>query len=179
MKCPMLVLNAWFVTYGSVQPTFEIITNNVTIDFFVILLLVSLGAFSFWRRKYEERFTPWVFICTGIAILHFGGFLTENMSGSYLMYVLFTVLASVSVTELFCVDTEQEKVVKKEEPEVIDLEKTPEPTEGEKEKKTRFIENPLPLPKRHARKAMDYAIVPKENEMKYDVSVSDSDDYDI
>ena len=89
------------------------------------------------------------------------------------------LLASVSVTELFCVDTEQEKVVKKEEPEVIDLEKTPEPTEGEKEKKTRFIENPLPLPKRHARKAMDYAIVPKENEMKYDVSVSDSDDYDI
>ena len=42
-----------------------------------------------------------------------------------------------------------------------------------------FIENPLPLPKKHVKKTMDYAIVPQSVYMKYDIEVSDLDDFDV
>lgn len=43
----------------------------------------------------------------------------------------------------------------------------------------KLIENPLPLPKKHARKELDYAYEVKTEDMKYDVPVSDSDDFDL
>jgi hypothetical protein len=42
-----------------------------------------------------------------------------------------------------------------------------------------FLANPLPLPKKHVKKEMDYEYPVEEKDMKYDVEVDDSDDYDI
>ncbi len=42
-----------------------------------------------------------------------------------------------------------------------------------------LIENPLPLPKKHEKKVLDYAFQPDFEDMDYDVRVSDKDDYDI
>jgi hypothetical protein len=42
-----------------------------------------------------------------------------------------------------------------------------------------YIENPLPLPKKHVKKEMDYQYPVAEADMKYDVEVDDADDYDI
>ena len=47
------------------------------------------------------------------------------------------------------------------------------------EKKIEYIENPLPVPKKHIRKTMDYAFVPEASQMKYDIAVSDNDDFDL
>lgn len=47
------------------------------------------------------------------------------------------------------------------------------------ETKPRFIENPLPLPKKHEKKEMDYQYPVEEKDMKYDVEVSEHDDFDI
>lgn len=41
-----------------------------------------------------------------------------------------------------------------------------------------FIKNPLPLPKQHVRKAMEYAVEPDEAHMKYDIEVDEKDDFD-
>lgn len=45
--------------------------------------------------------------------------------------------------------------------------------------KPRFIENPLPLPKKHVKKEMDYQYPVEEKDMKYDVDVPEQDDFDI
>ena len=45
--------------------------------------------------------------------------------------------------------------------------------------KPRYIENPLPLPKKHVAKEMDYQYDIAEKDMKYDLFVSDQDDFDI
>ena len=42
-----------------------------------------------------------------------------------------------------------------------------------------FIENPLPLPKKHVKKNLDYAFQPDFEDMDYDIRVSDKDDYDL
>lgn len=47
------------------------------------------------------------------------------------------------------------------------------------EPKIRFIENPLPLPKKHVPREMDYGMELSEADMEFDVGVSEGDDFDI
>ena len=42
-----------------------------------------------------------------------------------------------------------------------------------------LIENPLPLPKKNARKAIEFKIEPDESMMKFDVEIKPDDDFDI
>ena len=45
--------------------------------------------------------------------------------------------------------------------------------------KPRYIENPLPLPRKHVAREMDYRYTVEEKDMKYDVEVPDDDDFDV
>ena len=140
-------------------------------DFILLVVLSCVGCFSFWRRANTERFTPFILMAIGMGILVFGGITTDNMSGIYLLYILMAMLASVSVTELFCAeDMVKVRTEKSKETEVV---------EDDKIKQIEFIENPLPVPKKHVHKTMDYAFIPEESQMKYDIQVSENDDYDL
>ena len=71
---------------------------------------------------------------------------------------------------------------KAEEIEVLDLtkEETPEEQQAEEPvKKPRYIKNPLPLPKKHVRRQMDYQYTVDDKDMNYDVEVGDDDDFDL
>jgi hypothetical protein len=51
---------------------------------------------------------------------------------------------------------------------------------GENEpEKGNFLENPLPVPKKHIKKTMDFSLEPKEEQLKYDVIIPDYDDFDV
>lgn len=50
---------------------------------------------------------------------------------------------------------------------------------GEPEKKTNFIPNPLPVPKRHAKREMGYDHDVSPDKMHYDVDIHPGDDFDI
>lgn len=43
----------------------------------------------------------------------------------------------------------------------------------------RYIENPLPLPKKHVKKKMDYQYPVEDKDMEFDVDISENDDFDI
>ena len=179
------VLNAWFVTYSTIDLNLRILTEEKQMELLLLLILVFIGVFSFWRRKKEEVFTPYVLLVIGMCALYLTGVTVENMNGSYLLYVLLAALAGVAVSELFyrekrkaaSEETKEAEPVnesKEEKMEIIDLEKNERTTTENKK-----IENPLPVPKKKERKGMDYAFIPKPSEMTYDIRVSDSDDYDI
>ncbi len=51
--------------------------------------------------------------------------------------------------------------------------------DGENKNKIRFIENPLPLPKKHVKKTMGYRFEPEEEGMKYDIETKENDDFDL
>lgn len=72
---------------------------------------------------------------------------------------------------------------KVEEIEVLDLtkEETPEEQQQAEEpvRKPRYIKNPLPLPKKHVRRQMDYQYTVDDKDMNYDVEVGDDDDFDV
>lgn len=165
------ILNAWGILYGNIGFDLEVLVNRLNADFILLVVLSCVGCFSFWRRANTERFTPFILMAIGMGILVFGGITTDNMSGIYLLYILMAMLASVSVTELFCAeDMVKVRTEKSKETEVV---------EDDKIKQIEFIENPLPVPKKHVRKTMDYAFIPEESQMKYDIQVSDNDDYDL
>lgn len=195
------VINAWYVTYSSIEWNFNTFSQNSQLELLLLPMLIAFGVFSFWRRKDGERFTPYVIMAVGISTLHFTGITVNNMDGSYLLFVIFAALASVSISELFykapvIVSVEKvqdvpknhqkEESVKerpmkdkikeqsKEKVEGIDLEKNEQP-----KAEAKMIENPLPVPKKKERKGMDYAFIPKPSQMMYDIRVSDSDDFDI
>lgn len=46
-------------------------------------------------------------------------------------------------------------------------------------KPVKFIENPLPLPKKHEKKNMGFAIEPEESKMQFDIEIAEEDDFDI
>ena len=189
------VLNAWYVTYSSINLNLSILTEEKQMELLLLLILVFIGVFSFWRRKKEEVFTPYILLVIGMCALYLTGITVENMNGSYLLYVLLAALAGVAVSELFYRGKKEktekvaseEETIKKETPEtvnendlkekkmeIIDLEKNERTTTDNKK-----IENPLPVPKKRERKGMDYAFTPKPSEMNYDIRVSDTDDFDI
>ena len=50
----------------------------------------------------------------------------------------------------------------------------------EEPKPVKFIENPLPLPKKHVKKEMNYAFEPTPDQMHYDLNnYQIDDDYDL
>ena len=165
------ILEAWSVLYDVSGFGYELLVDKLSADFIVIIVMACLGCFSFWRRTKTERFTPFIFMAMGMGILVFAGITTENMSGTYVLNVLLSMMASISVTELFCADD-----IIKVRPEMNEEKKE---VEFDEIKHIEFIENPLPVPKKHVRKTMDYAFIPDESQMKYDIYVSDNDDYDL
>lgn len=181
------VLNAWFVTYSSVGFRSDILTENRQVELLVLIILISIGVFSFWRRKNEERFTLFVLLVIGIGVLHFSGITADNMDGSYLLYALMSALAAVAVMELFykelMVMRKDKQVKDTSQIELVELDTEEMQNKSETvsipSEKPRFIENPLPLPRKHIKKIMDFAFIPDEEDMKYDIQVSDSDDFDI
>lgn len=64
--------------------------------------------------------------------------------------------------------------------EVMDEETEPQQeSPGKPIPKKRYLDNPLPLPKKHVRRQMDYQYAVEEKDMKYDVEISEDDDFDI
>ena len=55
----------------------------------------------------------------------------------------------------------------------VEEEKPVAPQPGE------MLSNPLPTPKKHTFREMDYAFTPPEDQMGYDLSVDPEDDFDL
>ena len=50
--------------------------------------------------------------------------------------------------------------------------------EKKQPKKVQYIENPLPLPKKHIKRVMDYSLKEMPDEDDFDLDIGDEDDFD-
>lgn len=78
-------------------------------------------------------------------------------------------------------ETAQEQVAVLEEvTEKVNVSADMNADDKEIESVVQFIENPLPLPKKHVKKTLDYAFEPDFEDMDYDINnISEEDDYDL
>ena len=52
-------------------------------------------------------------------------------------------------------------------------------SKAEDRPKVQFLDNPLPLPKKHEPKVLGYRLNDTEQDWDYDIEVADDDDFDI
>lgn len=192
------VVSAWFQMY---QPkTLNIyysVSDSISPWGILLAVLLLINIFGFWWDRHYERMSAWVVAACVAAAAECVSLLTEELPAVMYLFFTLTVLAGIGVQE--CIRKEEErpkmeelKESKKEtgfeeEPsgktkEMKIPQETAEIARTEKvneEKKAHFIENPLPLPKRHKRKVLDFDRSPGAKEWDFDYPVDENDDFDI
>ncbi len=177
------IWNAWRALYLAKGYNYSVLSlySKESITFFVLVMALVLGVFSFWCRKGHEKISPWILFGCSIILLDFFGITTIDMNAVNLMCLAVAVLAGIGVTECFYQDTDLQIIhnIPIEPERVEQVEIHVEQEKSMETSKTTFIENPLPLPKKRARKAMNFEFQPDESQMKYDIEIDETDDFDI
>lgn len=188
------VLRAWAGVY---QPkSFSLLTvlnaEGFYVDFVLLFVLLAMGIYTFWCSRYYERQGVWIAVAFCLAVLLGLQVLNVNVGSTAYLYIFLAVLAGAAVEMLFVADKSVAEVgiengilssIRAEEYHAVEEnEAIAEKIEVSREepRKVQFLENPLPLPKKHERRVMDYRYTEvSDYDNDFDVSVSDDDDYDI
>ena len=150
--------------------------------------LFCLGAFSYWCRKKRERQSVWIAVMVVLTVLICAGMTGVEMQGLSLLTLFVAAIDGAGVQAIL--PWRERDVIqmleKREEQEtkdapspgrhrlkVRDLETEELP---EEESRIQYIENPLPLPKKHVPKVLDYKLNSEDGD--FDYPVAEDDDFD-
>ncbi len=181
------VARAWLLLYHPSDFQVPLVVEGMASDLEGIVLLgfMVFGIFSFWRDPEKERMTACI-AAAGIVILAgCYGILTPEMSGSFVLYVLFSVLAGVGVGQCCCTASSERTAGAVDDIEIqaLESERSIEPQSMEAgsyaEGTVKYIENPLPLPKKHVKRVLEYTRTVASEEEEFDHAVASDDDFDI
>lgn len=170
--------------------------------FAVLFLLAAFLGFEFIRGGREQDFTLWLLPCILVSPVFFLDFSVVGFGGAALFF--WAVMAALGLKN--AVFGGQAEALR-EKIEGINAAAVPIPAANpvavtaqaadsglgavasaasvlaapasSAEKKPRFLENPLPLPKKHVKREMDYEYEVAEADMHYQVEVAEGDDFDF
>lgn len=171
-------------SFTNIQPYFR--------DVYIVGLLIvsaSFLIFEFFRSGKEQNYMPWIILClvvapTPLVMTGEHGFVILSLyiwavlAGLGLQNCLFGGRTKVMQAVIEEINTAAEKAEQSAGAEQAAKTREPDSMENQTPKPN-YIENPLPLPKKHVVKEMDYQYDVAEEDMKYDLFVPDNDDFDI
>lgn len=163
------VISAWgrlYMPKGFIMPAFSGNMGNYA-ELLLLSGMLSLGIFSFYCRRRREGISVWCLMGILIAAGSCTGCLTGRLPGYDLLYLLLAVLAGVGLSGIAYIPEQTEEETSGTEEEAQPGQEKREETGKQPEPQLQYIENPLPLPKKHERKVLDY-----------DYFVADDDDFD-
>lgn len=192
----------WIALYE--QPAAHTVDYKVV--YVIMATILATGAFSYWCRKGHERQAVWIALVLALGILSGCGMLSEDMPELTLLYLLLAVAAGAGTQAVLPYEMDllqgftpvlsepveavpvgaapKKRRLKVQDLETEDLpeeepapvpEEIPEVAEADK---IQFIENPLPLPKKHVPKVLDYKLN-SDDDGDFDYPVADDDDFDL
>lgn len=239
------VAEAWFELYRveSFRMPIMVGTADPGIEGLLLMGLMAFGIFAFWCDRRRDHIFPYVVSTCIVMVGCLYGVLTEEMPGFTTLYLLFAILAGISLEQSFqAVSVSEEeaalekgmdlwskksgiemsierirqqeeklaeageqafyedreveqvqtldKLMEKASEETLSREEskdefqpeddyggTEAPSETE-EKQIKYLDNPLPLPKKHVKRVLDYAVqVSVEDD--FDYPLREGDDFDI
>ena len=151
-------------------------------EFILLLGLLVFGVFGFWRDRENDRMKGWVAGLCAMALLSCFGCFTALMPVGVYLFLLMLALAALGVDECFRrIEPVREEDAEPEEQgtEELVFVRLPEvPRRREPPPAPGMIENPLPLPKRHVSRVLDYDIKSVDSSV-YDLETDDNDDFDL
>lgn len=181
------VAKAWLNLYMAHLPVDYMLyqTEYSMIECYVQVIIAVFLVISFWDTPKIQNATPW--ICMMLLLAP-----TPLARIGVLPYQVFSIfiwsaLAGIGLQQSCILDvnpvTEKDAGETLNEAETTDASKTAGITAAdeapEQSAKPRFIENPLPLPKKHERKEMDFQYEVPADKMKFDIDIKENDDFDI
>lgn len=161
---------------------FDVVGGNSLFWAFMVMLAAFL-VFEFLRGGREQNYTLWLFVCvlfTPVLLmdLNWTGyesillFLWSVMAGLGLKNCVLGGQAEVMQAKIQEINASVgEEAVQEIKAATEIAEKTPE--------KPRYIENPLPVPKKHVKREMDYDHEVPESAMHFDVEIPEEDDFEL
>lgn len=202
------IVTAWCTTFspkGTEQYTWsmlqELMAQKTKMELWILTgaaFLILLGVPAFFVRKAETQTLAAAFTI-GAGIFFLMRFGVENRNFDFLFFASFAVLLGTGMQALFA-KPEEEDVAdsnietmpnQKSDDAVAAMAEIPETDNGTadsgakedvntpQEKVVHYIDNPLPLPKKHVKKTMGYQKEVLPEQMHYDIDVPDTDDFDL
>lgn len=172
------VLTAWFALYRPAEFSLPVVYTPAGAIWECIPLfgMMALGIFSFWRDRKRDYSGIYAAGVCSVILASCVGVFTEEMQGNLWLFLLFAILAGTGAE--MCIRKLPDAVVEKKQ-----MDKRESVMQEEKdsisEQKRGYIENPLPLPKKHEKRVMDYVVNEKKDEDDFDIDIVDGDDFDI
>ena len=179
------ILSTWLTLYQPEQFKISIslipsVGNSYALaECVIVLSFLTIGFFSFWRNHKSDILKPWVvFSAILLAAMGFDFFTAELSAELYLMLMVF-FMAGVGLEQCFvqnvqeCTETGSEEMFAEENK----VEKQ-EQNEEESKNSVFFLERPLPLPKKHQKRTLDFDLQSGEN-WEYDLEVPEGEDFDL
>ncbi len=185
----MRIIEHYLIPWMNVSLSHISIYPSVSLEVSSVIILISaLWCVRYWQAEQDENVMYLLMLlCVSFIRLFF------QTSVDYQMLLLFAwiFIASVSLKS-FCSkyksqsDGEKNLIVspdmKRNDMQIeekTDMDVSKKILDGPPDKPN-LIPNPLPLPKKHIKKEMDYAFVPDENRMHYDIQdIAENDDFEI
>lgn len=176
------VVAGWWKAYtlengGSFVPAFG---QMELIAFITLSALLFWGIFCFLKTPGEERLSGIFLMFFSMAVLQAVGIGAAASDVWWLFYIMI-ICGAVILGQCF-------RPVKKAEAEIRSEDKHEEKAEEKAEENTeqkseiKFLENPLPGPKKHVAKTLDYDLQEDElpeQELDYDLQIAEDDDFDL
>lgn len=151
----------------------DLLIADTYVYYKIAMCTLSGGLLLLFCKNERECERVFGLICAGSMIYALSG-CNVLYSSDALILELVVFMTAVSVGMIFTLKNPLEKKTPVETDEVSKDDDIKEEAPAVK-----LIENPLPLPKKHVRKELDYAYEVKAEDMKYDVPVNDTDDFDL
>lgn len=165
--------------------------ESVGLDVIILLCIMAFGIFSFWCNHWSDELAIWVLVTLAVLALLLFQVPSQEIKGLRWCYLFMAAMAGVGISNIFKIRLIAEMEGEKQREnigEASEQKNQADSAEGKKmmgqeenkeggivtvefEGKTRevkLLDNPLPLPKKKAHKAMDF-----------DYEVKADDDFDI
>ncbi len=166
---------------GSFRIPTTVAAGDLGWDVPFMVMLVSLGAFAFWHSGKIKDKAIWLLAAMLLALMQSMGMTCEEYSDGFaVLYLFCAAMAGCSVADLFTVQNTLSEAGGFENTdmgitglEITDMDAqrngfADSNEQGDAAPTINYIENPLPLPKKHKPRVLDY-----------DYEVADDDDFDI
>ena len=184
------VLAAWGKVYLPENFVLPVTIENDNAITIAVVAILGIGVFGFWCRKSLERQSVWLVIALSLGGMICYGMTSAEMQGFTLLYLIIAVVAGAGVQAVLPSELPQQTALqqvrgaveeptaetkpKKRQLKIQDLEEEGLPAETDN--KVQLIENPLPVPKKHVPKVLDYKL--NDDVSDFDYPVADDDDFD-
>ncbi len=168
---------------------------QLSVENIVLFLLMSLVGFGYYFFAKKDQLSLAFLMCLAIFALKWFGLPCVDVTGNLSLFLLLVYFAGLGLNQCCEMEAYEEEVDSHvEDDEIYEEERlsmkekvqpfepaewVQNPVQEPPVPKVQFLENPLPLPKKHVKKAIDFPITLTRETAEYDYEISENDDFDI